>query len=46
MRLVVNEPDLRLEDARGEAMACASDLPAPLDAMDDGVAALPPTGWN
>ncbi len=46
MRLVVNEPDLRLEDARGEAVACASDLPALLDAMDSGVADPPPAGWN
>ena len=46
MRLVVNEPGLRLEDARGEAVACASDLPALLDAMDSGVADFTLGAWN
>ena len=41
MRLVLNEPELRLEDAAGEALAAASDLPALLDAVDGGVAEMP-----
>ena len=42
MRLVLDEPDLRLENELGETLATASDLPALLDAVDGGVAELPP----
>ncbi len=38
MRLVLDAPELRLEDETGQALACASDLPALLDAMDGGLA--------
>ena len=42
MRLVVDEPELRLENELGETLATASDLPALLDAVDGGVAEPPP----
>ncbi len=40
MRLVMDQPDLRLEDERGVQVASASDLPSLLDAIDGGVADL------
>ncbi len=35
--LVLDGPELRLENERGETLASASDLPALLDAVDGGV---------
>jgi hypothetical protein len=41
MLLVTEGADMRLEDELGEPLACASDLPALLDAVDGGVAEKP-----
>ncbi len=39
IRLVLDRPELRLENSFGEPLACASDLPSLLDAVEGGVAA-------
>ncbi len=42
MMLVLDCPELRLENELGEMLASASDLPALLDAVDGGVGKAPP----
>jgi hypothetical protein len=41
MLLVTEGAEMRLEDELGQPLACSSDLPALLDAVDGGVAEKP-----